>query len=74
MKSIIEEEDDMSSLNSISGIQAAQAQSDIVLSLLKTTQNFAAQTQESLINKTVDSLNQMMLSSVGIGKNFNSLA
>lgn len=64
----------MSSLNSISGIQAAQAQSDIVLSLLKTTQNFAAQTQESLINKTVDSLNQMMLSSVGIGKNFNSLA
>jgi 3-oxoacyl-(acyl-carrier-protein) synthase len=74
MKSIIGEEDDMSSLNSISGIQAAQAQSDIVLSLLKTTQNFAAQTQESLINKTVDSLNQMMLSSVGIGKNFNSLA
>ncbi|MCL4512831.1 MAG: hypothetical protein M1421_02325 [Candidatus Eremiobacteraeota bacterium] len=64
----------MSSLNSISGIQAAQAQSDIVLSLLKTTQSFAAQTQESLINKTVDSLNQMMLSSVGIGKNFNSLA
>ena len=74
MKSIIGEEDDMSSLNSISGIQATQAQSDIVLSLLNTTQNFAAQTQESLINKTVDSLNQMMLSSVGIGKNFNSLA
>ena len=64
----------MSSLNSISGQQAAQAQSDIVLSLLKTTQNLATQTQENLINKTVDSLKQMMLSSVGIGKNFNSLA